>query len=151
MEPLSILLAGFVLASCGAPRPTGAGVQDGRLAPCPSSPNCVSSQAADAAHHVAPISYSVSAGEAMAGIKAAIEGLPRTRIVSATENYLHAEFTSAIFRFVDDLECLVDESTQTIHIRSASRTGKWDFGVNRRRVEGLRIRLFPHLSARTPG
>jgi len=138
MESLSILLAGFVLASCGAPRPTGAGVQDGRLAPCPSSPNCVSSQAADAAHHVDPISYSVSAGEAMAGIKAVIEGQSRTQIVSVSDDYLHAEFTSAIFRFVDDVECLIDAANQTIHIRSASRVGYWDLGANRRRVERLR-------------
>jgi len=74
----------------------------------------------------------------MAGIKAVIEGQSRTQIVSVSDDYLHAEFTSAIFRFVDDVECLIDAANQTIHIRSASRVGYWDLGANRRRVERLR-------------
>ena len=59
----------------------------------------------------------------------------------AEERYIHTEFTSAFFRFVDDVEFLLDDGTRTIHVRSASRVGYSDFGVNRRRVEELRSRF----------
>jgi len=145
-DSLLVIAAGFLLAACDAPRPSGLGAQDGRLAPCPSTPNCVSSQAPDAEHRVDPICYSIAESDALAVIRMVVESFPRTRTVSATGNYLHAEFTSAIFRFVDDVEFLVDESAKTVHIRSASRVGRWDLGVNRRRVENQRQSLMPRLS-----
>ena len=71
----------------------------------------------------------------------AVSGMKRARIVAAEERYIHAEFTSALFRFVDDVEFLLDSETKTIHVRSASRVGYSDLGVNRRRVEEIRSRF----------
>lgn len=109
-----------------------------QLAPCPSSPNCVSTQAEDARHAIVPFRYQKPLAEAKAVLKAAIGSLPRTRLVEEDETYLHYEFVSLIFRFVDDVEFLFDERTKTIHFRSASRVGYGDFGVNRRRMEEIR-------------
>lgn len=72
-------------------------------------------------------------------LKDVIRSLPRTQLVEENEGYLHYEFTSLLLRFVDDVEFLFDEGTKTIHFRSASRTGYSDFGVNRRRMEEIRI------------
>ncbi|MCP9464314.1 MAG: DUF1499 domain-containing protein [Nitrospira sp.] len=108
------------------------------LAPCPSSPNCVSTQAQDARHAIAPLRYQKPLAEAKAMLKAALDSLPRTRLVEEDDIYLHYEVTSLLFRFVDDVEFLFDEQAKTIHFRSASRVGYGDFGVNRRRMEEIR-------------
>lgn len=115
------------------------GIQDGRLAACPDRPNCVSSQATDAAHAVAPLRYATSPEIAMRQLRQVILAMPRTRIVTAADGYLHAEFTSAILRFVDDVEFQFDADNQLIHVRSASRVGYSDLGVNRKRVEAIRL------------
>ncbi len=109
-----------------------------QLAPCPSSPNCVSTQAQDARHAIAPFRYQRPLAEAKAVLKAALGSLSRTRLVEEDETYLHYEFTSLVLRFVDDVEFLFDERAKTIHFRSASRVGYGDFGVNRRRMEEIR-------------
>ena len=106
------------------------------LADCPDMPNCVSSQATDSAHAVAPLRYEASAIQRLRTI---VSAMPRTRVVSATDDYLHVEFTSAILRFVDDVEFHIDTAQRVIHVRSASRVGRYDFGVNRRRVEAIRL------------
>lgn len=108
------------------------------LTPCPSSPNCVSTQAEEAGHSIAPYRYRKSRAEAREELKAVIRSLPRTKLVEEDETYLHYEFTSFVFRFVDDVEFLFDDDTKTIRFRSASRTGYRDFGVNRKRMEHLR-------------
>jgi len=108
------------------------------LAPCPKSPNCVSSVAFDDAHRVDPIAYTGSGPAALAKLRAVIEAMPRTRITRADADSLHAEFTSWLLRFVDDLDCVVDETASVIQIRSASRVGYSDLGVNRKRVEQIR-------------
>jgi uncharacterized protein (DUF1499 family) len=117
-----------------------AGIVEGALAPCPSSPNCVSSMASieDRAHHVEPFRFSDSPSVAWSRICNVIEQQPRVRIVERSENYLHAEFRTALLRYVDDVEFLLDAASGLIHVRSASRLGRADFGVNRRRVEALR-------------
>jgi uncharacterized protein (DUF1499 family) len=134
-----VLLPVMVLAvmSALATRPTNLGVRDGRLAPCPSSPNCVSTQADDQ-RRIEPIAYSASPSEAMQRLKAAIASLPRMKVVAGTDDYLHVEATSLVFRFVDDVEFFVDQDSKTIHCRSASRVGRSDFGANRRRMEEIR-------------
>lgn len=109
-----------------------------QLSPCPSSPNCVSTQAQDEGHSIAPFRYRKSRSEAKEALKEAIRSLPRTKLVEEDETYLHYEFTSLLMRFVDDVEFLFDDETKTIHFRSASRTGHSDFGVNRRRMEEIR-------------
>lgn len=110
-----------------------------RLAPCPSSSNCISTQARDESHAVTPFRYRKSRAEAKEALKDVIRSLPRTKLVEEDESYLHYEFTSLLLRFVDDVEFFFDDETKTIHFRSASRTGYDDFGVNRRRMEEIRL------------
>lgn len=105
---------------------------------CPSSPNCVSTQAQDDGHAIVPFRYRKSRAEAKEALKEVIRSLPRTKLVEEDETYLHYEVTSLLFRFVDDVEFLFDDDTKTIHFRSASRTGYGDLGVNRTRMEQLR-------------
>ncbi len=116
-------------------RPKNLGARDGRLAPPRRTPNCVSSQAdpGDAEHYIAPIRASIEAA------RRAIESLRAAKIITCEGNYLYAEFRSRLFGFVDDLELLFDGSV--LQVRSASRLGRRDFGVNRKRVEALRSKL----------
>jgi len=131
----------MTLFSCVGRRPDNLGVASGGLAPCPSSPNCVSSDARDAAHAVAPFALAVEPGAAWEAARAAVAAWSRTRIVDETESYLHAECSSALFGFVDDLELQLRPAEQSIAVRSASRLGHSDLGVNRKRVERLREEL----------
>jgi uncharacterized protein (DUF1499 family) len=121
-------------------RPRNLGVIGGRLSPCRRTPNCVSSQAdpADKEHYIAPIPFR---GDAIAAVRKAVESMPRARVISADSHYLYAEFRSALLGYVDDVEFHYDGSV--IHVRSASRLGRRDFGVNRARVEELRKRIKP--------
>jgi uncharacterized protein (DUF1499 family) len=137
---LVVVGAVFVLAmfSFMAKEPKDLGVQDGKLLSCPDSPNCVGSMDADAGHHVEPLAFTGDPKGAMARLKAVVEAQPNTRIVDDERDYLHAECRSMIFRFVDDLEFYLDTKEKKIHVRSGSRAGKYDFGVNRRRVEAIR-------------
>ena len=116
------------------------------LAACPDKPNCVSSQADDQRHLIEPLRFTGEPGEAWSRLKAILQQQPRTRIVDEQDGYLHAEFRSLVFRFVDDVEFVMQPEQGVIHIRSASRTGYSDFGVNRRRVNRLR----GYFSASTP-
>lgn len=109
-----------------------------QLPPCPSSPNCVSTQAKDESHAIAPFRYRKTRAEAKETLKEVIRSLPRAKLVQEDESYLHYEFTSLLLRFVDDVEFLFDDESKTIHFRSASRTGYGDVGVNRRRMEQVR-------------
>ena len=120
-------------------RPDNLGVTAGKLAPPKRTPNCVSSQAdpADREHYVAPIAFS---GD-RAAVRRAVEALPGATIVKQEPDYLYAEFRTPLMRFVDDLELLHDAGAGVIHVRSASRLGRRDFGVNRKRVEALRTLL----------
>jgi uncharacterized protein (DUF1499 family) len=128
----------LLAAGCASARPERLPSMPTQLAPCPSSPNCVSSQATDAAHHVDPIPYRGDHVEAMRRLRAVIEAMPRARVVDADDLALRAEFTSRIFRFVDDVDCVVDPQAHVIEIRSASRIGYSDLGANRARVEAIR-------------
>ena len=121
-------------------RPDNLGAKNGRLAPCKRSPNCVSSQAdpSDAEHHIAPIAFKGTAVEAMVAAKRAIESMERSTIVREERGYIYAEFRSKLLGYVDDVELLYEEKAGVFHVRSASRLGRRDFGVNRRRVEALR-------------
>jgi uncharacterized protein (DUF1499 family) len=138
---LASLLAAFSLLACAGTRPTDLGLHGATLAPCPASPNCVSSDASDPEHHVAAFELRVPAPEAWRAARVAVANLARTQIVSETSDYLHAECSSLIFRFVDDLELQLRAAEHVIAVRSASRLGKSDLGVNRRRVEALRVEL----------
>ena len=108
------------------------------IAPCPDKPNCVSSLAVDAPHAIEPLRFQGPHDAAWSRLKSVLLRQPRSRIVEEQEGYLHAEFRSLVFRFVDDVEFLMQPEQGLIHVRSASRTGYSDLGVNRRRVERLR-------------
>ena len=114
------------------------GHAQGLLPACPDSPNCVSSLSEDPQRFVAPLRLEGDPQEGWARLVARVAALPRTRIVRRTDRSLDAECRSALFGFVDDLSLRLDEREGVVHVRSASRTGYWDLGVNRRRVEGLR-------------
>jgi uncharacterized protein (DUF1499 family) len=122
-------------------KPKPLGVQQGRLSPCPKQPNCVSSDASDAAHYVEPYRLRIAPEAAWRQLQTVITSLPRTQIISRTDCYLHAEARSLVFRFVDDMEFQLRPQEQLIAVRSASRLGYSDLGVNRKRVEQVRERL----------
>ena len=126
------------MIGCSGTRPDDLGVKNGKLLPCPTTPNCVSSQSSEKEHAIEPLRYSSSTPEAMSELKKIIQQTKRTTIISETNDYLYVEFTSALWRFVDDVEFWFDESAHVIQVRSASRKGKSDLGVNRKRIEEIR-------------
>lgn len=128
---LILLLPGVVLLA------SVAGAGDADLPPCPSSPNCVSSRDPDPAHRVDPIPFRGTAEEAREALEAVLRSLPRATIVASSGIEVRAEFRT-LLGFVDDVEFRIDEAAGAIHVRSASRKGYWDLGVNRRRVEAIR-------------
>lgn len=137
----AILVVALALGACMTPRGTAkVGLVSGTLRPCPSSPNCVCSTTdhSDPVHGIEPLPLDVPADEAIAALEALVESFPRAKVVTTGEHYLHAEFTSRLFRFVDDVEFLVDAEAGVIHVRSSSRVGYSDLGANRTRVEALR-------------
>ena len=121
----------------GAP-PAHLGVKKDRLAPCPSTPNCVSSDATDSIHAIAPLELIVDPAIVWRALRAELESLPRIEIITMTDEYAHAECRSAFFGFVDDLELHLRAAQNIIAVRAASRLGHSDFRVNRKRVEDLR-------------
>lgn len=135
-------MAGLILLSAGSAEPPDeAGLHAGRLAPCPDTANCVSSDAEDPGHHVPPLALTAEPERAWIGLKAVLDEMSRTRIVEEREEYLHAEARSMLFGFVDDVEFHLRSAEGHIAVRSASRVGRFDLGANRRRVETIRKRL----------
>jgi uncharacterized protein (DUF1499 family) len=124
-------------------RPDNLGVTNGRLAPPRRTPNCVSSQAdpADAEHFIAPIPFKGDALAAMAAVRDVVQGMRDAEIIRTENGYLYAEFRTRTLRFVDDVEFYFDEKAGRIDVRSSSRLGRRDFGVNRARVEAIRARM----------
>lgn len=117
-------------------KPSNLGVKDGELAACPGSPNCVNSQSDDSKSKIEPLPM-----KTIAEIKKVVESMERTTIIEETDNYLYAEFQSKLMGFVDDLEFYVDSAANIVQVRSASRLGQSDAGVNRKRVEEIRSKL----------
>lgn len=133
-------------------RPKNLGVTDGRLAPPRRTPNCVSSQAdpADKQHLIAPIAFAGSPVGAMDTLRRIVEGMEGSSVVRQDADYLYAEYRSRLMGFVDDVEFSVSAKEGVIHVRSASRLGRRDYGVNRARVESIRLQ-FAAASKRTAG
>ena len=132
----------LLLSSCtGSNRNMQLGVHDARLMPCPSSPNCFSSDDADPDHQTHPFLLAIPAADAWNVARSLVSELPRATIVTETEDYLHAECRSAVFGFVDDLELHLRPAEKMIAVRSAAQVGYSDFGVNRKRIEELRTQL----------
>jgi uncharacterized protein (DUF1499 family) len=126
----------------GSP-PLDLGVNNGKLTACLTTPNCVSSQAppSDSQHAIAPLAMSGDVPTTMATLRSVIQAMPRTNIIKETNNYLYVEFTSKLMKFVDDVEFYLDNDTKMIQVRSASRLGESDLGVNRQRIEEIRAKL----------
>jgi uncharacterized protein (DUF1499 family) len=125
-------------------RPDNLGVHDGRLAPPKRTPNSVSSQAdgnADAAHYIEPLRYAGDSRQAWVALRQVIDGMQRVKVITSDPNYLYAEFSSRLMGYVDDTEFYLDEKAGVIQVRSASRLGSSDFGVNRERIESIRAKL----------
>lgn len=130
-----LFLVGRVVASRATPiKPLG--VIDGKLAPCPDSPNCVSSFApADSVeHYIAPIAFGDKAK-----LLSTLEGMPRTTVITDEGNYIHAIQRSFLWGFIDDIEFIIGDDQ--IDMRSSSRTGYSDLGMNRQRLEYMLVEL----------
>jgi len=120
-------------------RPDNLGVTGGKLAPPKRTPNCVSSQAdpGDGEHYIETIAFKGEFGK----VEQAVGGMRGATIIKRDGHYLYAEYRTPLMRYVDDFELLYEPGAGIIHVRSASRLGRKDFGVNRRRVEALRALL----------
>lgn len=133
-----LLIVGLLtLIGCAGDRPTNLGVQNNQLAGCPDSPNCVCSFESRDSHRVAPLNAT------LAQVKAALAQMPRVQIVQEDGDYLYAEFTTRLMGYVDDVEFLADPAQGIVHVRSASRLGYSDMGVNRERIEAIRTLITP--------
>jgi uncharacterized protein (DUF1499 family) len=116
-------------------RPSNLGVREGQLAECPDSPNCVSTQTDRQTHRMESLPFSGERDDAVEKIKQIVARVSsRVKLVEEKEGYLAYEFTSLMFRFIDDVEFLVDDEAGVVHFRSASRVGHSDLGANRRRM-----------------
>jgi uncharacterized protein (DUF1499 family) len=135
--PGAAMAALFGSLFAGTP-PADVGARDGRLAPCPAKPNCVSSQAADDAHRIAPFPLRGPPLSSMAMLARVVAAQPGATIVTQRDDYLYATFTTNLMGFVDDVEFVVDLPRGVVDVRSASRLGYSDLGVNRKRIEALR-------------
>ena len=129
----SLLLAATALATTG--------IDNGHLSSCPSSPSCVVSEEGDPDHYIAPITYQGDRDSAKAMLLKVLAVVPRTEVVEQTDNYIHSESKSRIFKFVDDSEFYFPPEQKIIQMRSAARIGESDLGVNRRRLEQIRLAL----------
>lgn len=134
---MAIIIAVFLIGCTGS-RPARLGVTSGKFIPCPDSPNCVCSQDPVQSRSIEPLIYKGTPEEVRTRLLGVIRGMKQAKVVTAQERYLHVEFTSAVFRFVDDAEFFIDDAQKVIHMRSASRLGHYDFGVNRKRMETIR-------------
>ena len=117
------------------------GVSNNHLTACPTSPNCVVSQNADSKHAIDPISYHVDRDTAKKTVLKVLTVVPRTEVIENTDDYIHALSKSRIFKFTDDVEFYFPKNENVIHIRSASPIGDSDLGVNRRRMEQIRLAM----------
>lgn len=130
--------AAVLLGGCGGSVPKTLGLENGRLRPCPASPNCVCSMDLDSSAFIAPFGYDVDSVTAWHALRQVVTEQGNATILREEPEYLHVEFRSKLLGFVDDVEFYLPPTIQQVEIRSASRLGWWDMGVNRKRVERLR-------------
>jgi len=144
IKAAGLLLSASLLTACTGTRPVDIGISGGQLAPCPDSPNCVSSfeQKSDETHYIdAYLIKGDNQQHAWASLQALIEKNSSAEIIKQDDQYIHAEYTSGIMKFVDDTEFLLDKENNSVQLRSASRLGYKDFDVNRDRLEAIRTEL----------
>lgn len=130
-------LAGVLGMAACAPGPLGAAAPDCRLAPCPDSPNCVASLDANPQRRIPAYAPGGDPGQAWQALRERLQALPRTQVLVDEPAHLQASVRSALLGFVDDVELRYCAADGVIVLRSASRSGYWDMGVNRRRIERL--------------
>ncbi|WP_170302413.1 DUF1499 domain-containing protein [Desulfosarcina widdelii] len=145
----AMVIGGVLMAGCSKTNQAAAGSDTFPLKDCPDRPNCVSSIARNQARYVAPFAYACDRRQAIDVLVQILAEQPRTTIVEKREDYLHVEFRSRIFRFVDDVEFYFPADQPLVHVRSASRLGYSDMGVNRKRVEALRANFSEALKKRS--
>ena len=131
----------FIFSLCLAGVPDNLGLKNQLLSPWTGTPNCGSRQEKNSQHRIQPITFEGSLELAKERLHRVINSMRGTRIITQDVLYWHVEFTTQLLRFIDDVEFYFDESQSLIHVRSASRQGYWDLGVNRRRVETIRSRF----------
>ncbi|EAT17046.1 DUF1499 domain-containing protein [Desulfuromonas acetoxidans] len=133
-----LTLTGMVWGCAGTP-PDDLGIHNGQLRSCPSSPNCVNSQSpeADEKHAIAPLGYTDSQPQACNTLLSILKEWPRATLIEQRDDYIRCEFSSAVMGFVDDVEFYFSAPGR-IDVRSASRLGHSDLGVNRKRIEAIR-------------
>jgi uncharacterized protein (DUF1499 family) len=132
-----VMISTVMMAACSGTRPTNLGVKAGGLVPCPGTPNCVVTNDQDTKHYIEPIVYACDQTVAFNVLKDVVAGMKRTEIVDETPLYLRLECKTKVFGFVDDVEFFFPNDS-LIYMRSASRVGVSDLGVNRRRMEKIR-------------
>lgn len=140
----TLLLSASLLTACTGTRPVDIGISNNKLTPCPESPNCVSSfeQKSDETHYIdAYLIKGDNQQQAWASLQALIEKNASAEIIKQNDQYIYAEYTSGIMKFVDDTEFLLDKENNSVQLRSASRLGYKDFNVNRERLEAIRAEL----------
>jgi len=138
-----VLISLLFLTGCAGVRPK-LGIENGQLTQCPTTPNCVNSQSKDKKHYIKPILTTGTPLEVKNHVLKILNELKRSKIIVAEDNYIRAEFTSKMFRFVDDVEFYYPDTKSkemVIHVRSASRVGHSDLGVNRKRCEQIRSKF----------
>jgi uncharacterized protein (DUF1499 family) len=143
-----MVVSGVLMAGCSKTRQAAAGPDAFPLKDCPDRPNCVSSISKNQDRHVAPFAYACERRQAVEALRQILSLQKRATIVEKREDYLRAEFRSKIFRFVDDVEFYFPVDQPLVHVRSASRLGYSDLGVNRKRVETLRASFSDALKKR---
>jgi uncharacterized protein (DUF1499 family) len=149
----TVALAGLVLLSgqmgaFSSHAPANLGVRDGRLRPPSKTPNSVSSQADLWAQHpmqdyarIAPLALRGTGPATIARIKGSVEAMPGAKVIESRDDYLYVQFSTRWMKFVDDAEFWYDPAQGVVQVRSASRVGRKDFGVNRQRIEAIRQAL----------
>ena len=138
---VSLSVCVSIAAGCGGRMPQALENGSERLAPCPASPNCVSSEATDEIHAILAYRIRGDAGTAWKALESQLAELPRVEIVSDENGYLYAVFTTRLMHYRDDVEFGLDAEAGAIRVRSASRVGYGDMGVNRERIESIRAAL----------
>jgi uncharacterized protein (DUF1499 family) len=132
---------GLLSMACQGTRPEGLGIHDGLLQECPDKPNCVCSQSSKADHKIDPLPIQGSPQDSMQRLVQVVRAMKGSKIIEQKDDYLYVEFTSSLLRFVDDVEFYFPAVKNEIQVRSASRLGYSDFGVNRKRVKAIRQAL----------
>lgn len=139
--PILLIIMVVFLGACRGSRPADLGAKDGVLRPCPNRPNCVSSQAPiGSSQRVEPLKFrqGVAAEIEFTRLKKIVSEQPRAKLITDGQEYVHAEFSSRLLGFVDDVEVVLNRVDHCAEVRSASRLGYSDMNVNRNRIETLR-------------